>query len=319
MVEGGRGLRRRGVLGAVAAVSRERLRLRGRRGATPWAALAIFLGPNLVLFLAFMVIPFFFGLGLSLVRWDVVEPPTFAGIGNYLELLHDPLLGKLVWNTVYFMGASTAVLMVVALLCALLLNQRVPMIWLWRAVFFLPLITSPVAAAAVWKWMYAKDYGLVDVIITHLGFKSIDWVYNTKWALPALIVMFIWRQLPLSTILYLAGLQAIPHEFYEAAAVDGAGRLRTLWHVTVPLLTPTMFFVLVTTVVHLVFGSFDVISVMTQGGPLNATNTFIWDIWQNAFQNFKMGFASAEAYFIFVVVFALTAVNFWVQRWWVRY
>jgi multiple sugar transport system permease protein len=225
----------------------------------------------------------------------------------------------LLWQTIYYVIGSLVPLIVLALLCAVMLNAVARWTNLWRAIYFLPLVTSPVAAAAVWKWLYAKDQGLLNFVLTKVGVERIDWLYNTTWAMPAVIAMTVWRLLPFNTILYLAGLQEIPRDLYDAAAVDGASRWQQFRDITVPLITPTTFFVLLITMFGLLFGSFDILQVMTQGGPVQSTNTFIYYIYQTGFTYFRLGYASAQAYVLFVAVFVLTVANWRLQKRWVHY
>jgi multiple sugar transport system permease protein len=249
----------------------------------------------------------------------VFTPADWVGLQNYRDFLNDPLTPKLFWNSIYYVVGCTVPLIVLALVLAVLLNAVVHARYVWRGIYFLPLVTSPVAAAAVWKWLYAKDQGLVNYAMVQLGVERIDWLYNTTWAMPAVIAMTVWKLLPFNAILYLAGLQEIPAHLYEAAALDGASRWRRFRDITVPLITPTTFFVLLITLFSLLFGSFDIIHVMTQGGPLDASNVFIYNIYQNAFEFFQMGFASAQAYVLFLVVFVFTIGNFALQKRWVHY
>lgn len=300
------------------SVPRPRTRLRSMRSQDwPWALL--FLGPNLVLFAVFMAYPIFSGLYMSFFDWKLVTPPEWVGLENYVRIVQDPLTRTLVWNTVFYVLGSIIPLIVLALGCAVLLNQVVSGQTFWRGIYFLPLVTSPVAAAAVWKWLYAQDQGLLNFFFIQLGLPRIDWLYSTIWAMPAVIIMTIWKLLPFNTILFLAGLQEIPRHLYEAAAIDGASRWRQFRDLTVPLVTPTTFLVLLITMLSLLFGSFDIINVMTQGGPLDATNIFIYDIYRNAFQYLQMGYASAQAYILFLFVLLITLLNWWLQKRWVHY
>ena len=289
----------------------------GRQRDWPWAFL--FLGPNLLLFGVFMAYPMLYGLYISLFDWKIIQPPRWIGLENYVRFFQDPLTPRLVWNSLYYAVGSTVPLIVLALVSAVLLNTIIRLPQLWRGIYFLPLVTSPVAAAAVWKWLYAKDQGLINYAMLNLGLPRLDWLFNTTWAMPALIVMTVWKLLPFNTILFLAGLQEIPGHLYEAAEIDGASAWRKFRDITVPLITPTTFFVLLITVFSLLFGSFDLINVMTQGGPLQSTNIFIYNIYQNAFQYFQMGYASAQAYILFVAIFALSALNWRLQKRWVHY
>lgn len=294
------------------------VRRKGARERT-WPWVALFLGPNFILFLLFMVFPVLYGLYISFFDWKIIQPPRWVGLENYLQFFRNPLTLTLLMNTAYFMVGTVVPLIALSLGCAVLLNSVTRFAGFWRGIYFLPLITSLVASAAVWKWLYAKDYGLLNYFLSLVHLPGIDWLFSTTWAMPALIIMSVWKQLPFNTILYLAGLQEVPRFLYEAADVDGASGWQKFRHITLPLITPTTFFVFLITMVGLLFGSFDTIAVMTQGGPLNATNVFIYDIYQNAFQYFKIGYASAQAYILFVVVFLFTMLQWWLQKRWVHY
>jgi len=283
----------------------------------PWAL--FFIAPNLILFGIFFAYPIFYGLYISLFNWKIIGPKKWVGIKNYTDFFKDPLTPKLFWNSIYYVVGCTIPLLVLALISAVLLNKIVFGRYAWRSIYFLPLVTSPVAAAAVWKWLYAKDQGLINYGIVKLGGNRIDWLFNLHWAMPAVIAMTVWKLLPFNTIIYLAGLQEIPGHLYDAAAVDGASGWRQFRDITIPMISPTTFFVLTITLFNLLFGSFDIIQVMTQGGPINTTNVFVYNIYQNAFQYFRMGYASAQAYILFVAVFGLTMVNWFVQKRWVNY
>lgn len=283
----------------------------------PWALL--FVAPNLLLFLIFFAYPVVYGLYISLFNWKIIGAKKWVGAKNYFDFFSNSLTPKLFWNSVYYVVGATIPLIVLALVSAVLLNQVVFGRYAWRSIYFLPLVTSPVAAAAVWKWMFAKDQGLVNYVYVQFGGTRIDWLYNTRWAMPAIIVMSVWKLLPFNTIIYVAGLQEIPRHLYDAAAVDGASGWRQFRDITVPLISPTTFFVLTITLFNLLFGAFDIIQVMTGGGPINSTNVFVYNIYENAFKYFRMGYASSQAYILFVVVFGLTMVNWAVQKKWVNY
>ena len=283
----------------------------------PWALL--FLAPNLILFVVFFAYPIVYGAYISLFDWKIIGPKEWLGLQNYVDFFRDDLTPKLLWNSLYYVLGATVPLIVLALVSATLLNKVVVGRYAWRSLYFLPLVTSPVAAAAVWKWLYAKDQGLINYAVLKVGGERIDWLFSTRWAMPAVIVMTVWKLLPFNTIIYLAGLQEIPRHLYDAAAVDGASGWRQFRDITVPLVTPTTFFVLLITLFSLLFGSFDIINVMTQGGPLDATNVFVYNIYENAFEFFRMGYASAQAYLLFVVVFVATIGNWLLQKRWVHY
>ncbi len=300
--------------GMTGALPRQRMKKDWK--AALWALL--FLGPNLILFLVFTAYPVAYGLYLSFFDYNILTPAEYVGLQNYVDFFQDPLTGKIIRNTIYFtVGAAIPSVLLPLIIAVLLQNSRLTT--LWRGLYFLPLVTSGVAAAAVWKWLYAKDFGLINYGMRRIGLEPIDWLFNLNWVMPALIVMMIWFMLPFNIILFTAGLQEIPRDYYEAAQIDGASHFRQFLDITVPLITPTTFFVMIMTMLGVMFGGFDTINVMTQGGPLNATNILIYDIYQNAFQYFRMGYASAQAYLLFLVVFLFTVLNWLLQKRWVHY
>ena len=294
---------------------------RKRRAKKDWKAglwALLFIGPNLVLFLVFTAYPVVYGFYLSFFDYNILTPAEYVGLQNYQDFFRDPLSATLIRNTIYFTLGAAIPAIILPLLIAVLLNNSA-LTGVWRALYFLPLVTSGVAAAAVWKWLYAKDFGLINYGLRQIGLKPIDWLFSLDWAMPAVIVMMVWLLLPFNIILFTAGLQEIPREYYEAAQLDGASSVRQFLNITVPLITPTTFFVMLTTMLGVLFGGFDTINVMTQGGPLNSTNILIYDIYQNAFQYFRMGYASAQAYLLFLVVFVFTVLNWLLQKRWVHY
>jgi multiple sugar transport system permease protein len=202
---------------------------------------------------------------------------------------------------------------------AVLLNSGLRGIGVFRSVYFMPLVTSAVAAATVFKWIYSYQFGPLNSLIGTLGIPKQDWLFNDELVLPALILMAVWHRVPLNTIFYLAALQGVPHHLYEAAEIDGAGAWAKFRNVTWPMITPTTFFVLIITVINLLLGAFDMVNVMTQGGPLDASNVFVFNIFRTAFVYFQMGYASAMAYVLFIVVLGFTAMQWLAQKYWVHY
>ena len=290
-----------------AVVARPAGRRRIRR---EWLWALFFLGPNLVLFLAFTFVPILFGFGVSFFRWTIIEPPVFVG---------DPQTPQIVRNSlVYTLGALPAsVLLPLGL--AVLLNSGIRGTGFFRGVYFLPLVTSGVAAAIIFKWIYAKQAGPLNQLVGVFGIPRQDWLFDETLVLPALILTAIWHRIPLNIIFYLAALQGVDRTLYEAARIDGANRWQQFLYVTWPMVTPTTFFVLIITTIALLVGAFDQIRVMTDGGPLNASNVLVFNIWRTAFVNFQMGYASAMAYILFLVVLAFTAVQWIMQKRWVHY
>ncbi|MBV9170646.1 MAG: sugar ABC transporter permease [Chloroflexi bacterium] len=285
-----------------------------------WLWALLFLGPNVVLFLCFTFAPMLFGLGVSFFSWNMIEPPRFVALGNYLQFFTgDPLTGKVVGNSAYFVLGALPASILIPLGLAVLLDKGVKGTGLFRSIYFLPLVASAVAASTIFKWVYAKDFGVLNQVTGIFGMPRQDWLFDERLVIPSLIVVAVWQRIPLNIILYLAALQGVPRQLYEAARIDGAGAWSQFRHVTWPMVTPTTFFVLVITSINLMIGSFDMINVMTQGNPLNASNILVFNIWRTAFVYFQMGYASAMAYILFLVVLAFTAIQFVLQRRWVHY
>lgn len=282
-----------------------------------WAL--FFLGPNLILFLIFTAYPVGYGLYISLYNYSILKPKEWVGLQNYDRFVNDPKTPDLIWRTIYYAVGTTIPAVVLPLVIAVLLNNAGGATKFFRTLYILPIVTSAVAAAAVWKWLYARDFGLINYVVRKAGGQPIDWLYSLQWAMPAVIVMSVWLLIPFNVILYTAGLQEVPRDLYDAAAVDGASSFQQFRSVTLPMITPTIFFVLLITMIGVLVGGFDVINVLTQGGPLQSTNILIYDIYKNAFENFRMGYASAQAYVLFLAVLIITLVNWGLQKRWVHY
>jgi multiple sugar transport system permease protein len=207
---------------------------------------------------------------------------------------------------------------VLSLFFAFLLNQKLRGVTWYRTAYFLPVVSSTVAVALVWSWIYAKDFGLLNFFLRQIGAEPVGWLSSTTWAMPAVIIMAVWGNLGAGIIIFLAGLQAIPESYYEAAEIDGADRLNKFFRITVPLITPSLFFYFIITMID-AFQAFEAIYVMTRGGPVNSTTTMVYYIYRNGFRNFKMGYASSQAIVLFVVIMVLTLVYWRLQDRWVMY
>ncbi len=282
-----------------------------------WAL--FFLGPNLILFLVFTAYPVGFGLYISFYNYSILKPKKWVGLQNYDRFIHDPRTPDLIWRSIYYAVGATVPAVVLPLVIAVLLTNAGITTKFFRTLYILPIVTSAVAAAAVWKWLYAKDFGLINYGLRLAGSEPVDWLFSLRWAMPAVVVMTVWLLIPFNVILYTAGLQEVPRDLYDAAAVDGASSFQQFRSITIPLITPTMFFVLLITMIGVLVGGFDIINVLTQGGPLRATDVLIYDIYKNAFENFRMGYASAEAYVLFMSILIVTLVNWVLQKRWVHY
>jgi multiple sugar transport system permease protein len=294
-----------------------RRRSRGpRAGERRWALL--FLAPTLIGLAVLSAGPILATFGISLTKWDLLTPPTFVGLDNYVALLGDERFLKALRNTVFYTVVSVPLGMILALGLATALDQRIRGISWIRTAYFLPLVTSATAVALVWLWIYSPA-GLLNQVLGLVGIPPQRWVSDPTLAMPSIIAMSVWQGLPATVIIFLAGLQAIPGEYYDAAAVDGASRLRRFRHVTLPLLTPSIFFVGVLDLIA-AFQVFDQVYVMANPGrPGEATITLVYFVYENGFRNFKMGYAGAASWIMFGIVAVFTILYFRSQDRWVHY
>ena len=281
-----------------------------------WALL--FLGPTLVGLAVLSAGPILATFGISLTKWDMLTAPQFVGLENYGKLLGDDRFLKALRNTVFYTVVSVPVGLVLALGLAAALNQQIRGIAWIRTAYFLPLVTSATAVALVWLWIYSPT-GLLNDFLALFGIPPQRWVSDPTLAMPSIIAMSIWQGLPANVIIFLAGLQAIPVEYYDAASVDGAGRWSRFRDVTLPLLTPSIFFVGVLALIG-AFQVFDQVYVMANPGkPSEATITLVYFIYENGFRNFKMGYAGAASWIMFLIVAVFTILYFRTQNRWVHY
>ncbi len=278
----------------------------------------IYGGPVIIAFLVFNLYPMALGLYLSFTKWDILSPPTFNGLSNWTDLLKDDLLWRAVLQTLYYAVASVAGATILSIALALALNQRLKTIGFYRTFFFLPAVTSLVAIAMVWRWIYNTEFGVLNAFLASLGINPVNWLGDPVLAMPAVILMSIWRSAGFNTVLFLAGLQGVAQEYYEAAEIDGASKWDRFVHITLPLISPTTFFV----VVNGLIGSwqvFDQVYILTRGGPLLSTVTVVYLIYSNGFEWYKTGYAAAMAYGLFLIIIVLTAIQFRLQKRWVFY
>jgi len=280
----------------------------------------LFLAPSFVGFLVFVFGAVVFSLSLSFMDWDMLTAPKFVGLSNYIRLFtNDATFLLVLKNTVVFVLGTVPSRVIMGLLLALALVKRIPLRSFFRATIFFPVIVPTVAAAMVWRWIFNADFGLLNDLLYRLGVSNLpQWLADPKWAMVAIIILSVWKDVGFSAVLFMAGLQGIPEVLYEAAKIDGASRFQIFWKITLPLLSPTMFFVIVINVISS-FQVFDQAYVLTGGGPGNATNTLVYYIYNNAFQWFKMGYASAIAWILFAIIFLVTFIQFKYQKRWVYY
>jgi multiple sugar transport system permease protein len=259
------------------------------------------------------------GFAISLTEWDILTPPEWVGIGNYLKMVtEDERFVQTLINTLYFTLGVVPLSTLLSLLAAVVMNQGLKGQTLFRTTYFLPTVSSGIAIALLWGWLYNSQYGLINYLLGLVGIPKVSWLGDTRFAMPAIIIMTIWRSLGYNMVLFLAGLQGIPQEYYEAATIDGASRRHRFRYITIPLLSPTTFFVVVLTMI----GSFQVFEatyVMTQGGPFFSTYTMVLYIFFQGFQWFRMGYASALAYVLFAMILIVTLVQLRLEKRLVHY
>lgn len=291
--------------------------MRGKQE-TIWAY--VFLLPALIGFLAFTVGPVVGGFLMSLTEWDLVSPPKFVGFLNYRRLftVTQPLYFVQALKNTLWVAASTPIGIAASLFLAMLVNQKVRGVTWFRTIYYLPVVTAMAVVAMAWIWIYDPIFGPLNFLLNTIGLPGPEWLNSTTWALPAIVLMGIWKGAGWGMVILLAGLQGIPEVLYDAAKIDGANWWQQFRRVTLPLLTPTLFFLMVMGVIGS-FQTFEQIYIMTKGGPGNTTATVVYFIYQNAFQWNKMGFASAGAYALFLVILIFTLIQFKLQEKWVHY
>ncbi len=277
------------------------------------------LAPALILLGVFFVVPVLFGLFLSFTDYDIyaigsLDTARFVGVRNYSEILKNPLFWTALRNTFYYVLAGAPLSAAVSLFAALLVNQRLGR-WrgVFRTAFFMPVVTTLVAVAIVWRYLYQPRYGLFNSTLGALGFGGIDWLGNPKWSMPAIIFLAVWKNFGYNMLIFIAGLQSISRELYEAAEVDGASAWQRFVTITLPGLAPTFLFVGIMTMI----GHFQIFSepyVMTQGGPLKSTTSIVLLMYEEGFRWWRMGMASAIAFILFVIMLVATFVQMRVQK-----
>ena len=270
----------------------------------------LFTAPALIGLAVFTVYPVVSLLYYSFCRYSALKPPSWVGLGNYQSLMHDQLFAESLYNTLYYTVLAVPLGIITAFGLAVLLNAKVKGLAFFRTIFYLPSIVPVVASSVLWLWILNPDYGLINVLLRHLGMPGPGWLADPNWSKPALILMSTWG-VGGSVVIYLAGLQDVPVELYEASSIDGASGWQKTWHITIPFMSPYIFF----TAVMGIIGStqyFTQAWVMTggTGGPANSTMFFAMYLFQNAFQMFKMGYACAMAWLLFIMILGATLLLF---------
>ncbi|NMB45729.1 MAG: sugar ABC transporter permease [Firmicutes bacterium] len=265
--------------------------------------------PSILGILIWLVGPMIYSIWLSLTKWDIITPAKYVGLGNFKKLfLNDTLFWKSLWVTFYYTIVAVPLNLVAGFLVALLLNTKVKGMNAFRTIFYLPSIVPQVANAMLWLWLLNPEFGLVNTFLRSLGFPKVLWLQDERWVMPAFWVMGLWT-IGGGMLIYLAGLQGIPEQLYEAAEIDGASVWAKFWHITIPQMSPIIFFNLIMGII----GSFQIFTsgfLMTNGGPNNATLFYVLYLYRNAFEWLNMGYAAALAWVLFVIILLLTLLIF---------
>jgi multiple sugar transport system permease protein len=273
----------------------------------------IFISPNIIVFAAFMLFPILFAFYMSFHEWSLIGVPLFNGLDNYVRMVHDELFWQSLGHTVVFTAGTVPTSIALGLAAAMLLNRELPARGLLRSVIFLPVIVSGVVTALVAAWIFNDNYGVINSLLKAAGLEPIPWLSSPTWAMPSIIITTLWIRIGFCMVVYLAGLQGIPSEYYDAAQVDGASGWRQFRHITWPLLAPTTFLLLVINVIFS-FHVFDLIYVMTGGGPGFSTTVLVQYIYESAFASREMGYASAMGIVLYLLIVVLTVFQWRVSR-----
>jgi len=268
----------------------------------------LFVLPSLIFLLVFVVYPIISAFYLSLNRYNLMEPPVWNGLGRYALLLEDTRFLKALGNTMFFAVLTVPVGTVFSLLLAVLINQPIRAIYFFRTAYYLPVVTSFVAVSFIWLWIYEPQFGVLNQLLETMGLPTFAWLRDPDTSMLSIAMLSVWKNAGYNMIIFLAGLQGIPKYLYEAAEIDGASALQRFWNVTVPMLSPTTFFVFVVYFIG-ALQMFTQSWILTQGGPLDSTLTVVYLIYQNGFEFLKMGSASAMSVVLFILIAIVTYIN----------
>ncbi len=269
----------------------------------------LYLAPALLVFLCFTYIPLVITVYMSFTNWDMITKPKFVGMRNYIRMFNDKNFRIALKNTAVFTLGIVPSQMALALLTAVLLNAKIKLRNFFRGVFFLPVIVPITVAATVWMFIFSPSYGVLNYLLGKFGMPAIGWLSDPKTALPSLMILAVWQNFGYFTVIFLSGLQSIPGELLEAAELDGANNWQRFWHITFPLLGPSTFLVMIMSIIG-GFQVYQTVVLTTEGGPAGSTNVIVFQIYRTAFEYLKMGYASAMAVMLFIILFLLTLFQF---------
>lgn len=286
-----------------------------RKNNTFWGY--FFLTPQLIGLLAFSVVPLVFAFVLSFTDWDGFGTKNFVGFSNFISQFQNRVFWKAIWNTALYTILYVPIGIAISLLLAITLNN-IKGKELYRVFFFMPVVTSSVSVGVIWMWILNGDFGILNQVLEVIGIQGPQWLTDTKWVMISIAMLSIWWQVGYNMVIFLAGLQGVSKSYYEAAQIDGASKWQQFRHITLPLISPTTFFVSIMAIISS-FQVFDQAFVMTSGGPAKASYTLVYHIYETAFVNFRMGESSAVAMILFVIILIFTLIQFGASKRWVHY
>jgi len=276
----------------------------------------ILIAPAMIFVFCFILIPVLIAFGVSFTDWNLISKPNLVGLGNYVKFFSDPVAIKTLLNTFAFTFISVPVAILLSLLLAVLLNQKIRGLSFFRTAYYIPVISSTVAVSLVFMWIFDSNYGLANRFIGLFGAQPIGWLTDPTYAMVSVILVSIWRSLGFNMIIFLAALQDVPKDLHDAAAIDGAGEIQKFFHIVVPLISPAIFFTTLTGFIGS-FQSFDLVYNMTKGGPARATYLVGYYIWEQAFKYLHMGYGASIAFILFFIVLLITILQWVLRRKWV--
>lgn len=276
----------------------------------------LFVMPALLIIGVFNLYPIINGLYLSFCSWDGLGQVKPAGLDNYAQMFSDDIFGTALVNTLLFVLGTVPAIIILSLIFAYFLNQPLAGKKLFRSIYFLPAVTSGVAIAMIWKWLFNDNTGLLNSMLHAIGLPTVNWLTSSKYALISVIIMSVWKSLGTNIIIMIAALQGVPKDLYEAADMDTKSNVRKFWHITLPMISPTIFLVIIMSVIS-AFQVFEQVMTLTGGEPGNSTMVVVLYIYKQAFENFNMGYASTLAYALFFIILVVTLIQWYGKKRWV--
>lgn len=290
-----------------------------------WITIIVFLLPACTGLLIFSVIPIFYSMVISITNWNGLNAwdlgagvPAFTGMENFRDLILGEEFWRTLRNTAYYIMLYIPLMMIVSIGAAVLLNNTFKGMGVYRVLFFIPVLTSWVAGALIWKWLLSKDYGPVNQILSFIGIEGPAWLQDPTWAMPGIVLASLWKDMGFFSLIMLGGIQAINPTYYESAQIDGASFWRKFVHITLPLMSPILLFVMIISVINS-FQLFPQVMIMTDAGPYGSTQVMVERIYKYAFEFFQMGYAAAFSWVLFVIIFFFTIIQLILQKKWVHY